>query len=406
MKFSLIYPTRDRPNFVEVALRFLECQNFDDFEIIVCDNCSDVKYSCEKICATSSLKNLKYIRAPINLNMTENWNYALSFSSGEYIAFFTDKTFVLPDLLFKVSELLNLCDWDIINWTGNFYAPINENDNFGKGNYVKINIDNSNKNYYTIFNPQDELNKKGDSIISRTEQSHSEYCRGKICFGCYSRRLITKIISRTGELFEGISPDYTSMIKALFYAKHSVELNTQGVVQLSTSLSNGFLTSISDLAALNFIKTLKNHENVLDNLLVPHVYASQHNIVAYDYINLKNKYNLNFRFKIENWLVYIWEDLNKNNMNWDNIHSKEYQFKLYKSFLIKRLNYEQRINLFLFFAKRYLIILYFKIKSFCKDLILKYFGFFFFLKIRKLLKTKQNFDNSITKNSILELIND
>lgn len=354
MKFSLIYPTRNRPAFVKVALKFLEYQDFDAFEVIVCDNYSDISFSCEKQCGESNLKNLKYIRPPKDLSMSENWNYALKFAKGDYVAFFTDKTFMLPKFLSKIENVLNLGDWDIINWTGNYYNPASFDDYFGKGIYYDINL-KIKTSFYSIFNPKDELNIKGNGLISREEQNESQYCRGKIVFGFYSSKLISKIISNSGKLFHDISPDYTSMILALSYAESAIEVNSAGVVQIHTDLSNGSLTRTSDSAMLGFIKTLNNSNNIMKNLMVANAYASQHNIVAHDYLQLKLKYNLNFNFKIENWLVYIWEDLNKIKRKWEKVENKRVQNKYLNNFFINKLNFNQKYKFIFFLLKRYVL---------------------------------------------------
>jgi glycosyltransferase involved in cell wall biosynthesis len=354
VRFSLIYPTRNRPAFVKVALKFLEFQDFDDFEVIVCDNYSDISFSCEKQCKESNLKNLKYVRAPKELSMSDNWNYALKFANGDYVAFFTDKTFMLPKFLPKLNKSLDFGEWDIINWTGNYYNPVSFDDYFGKGHYFKAKHTIS-KDFFSIFSPIDELNLKGNALISREEQNDSQYCRGKIVFGCYSSKLISKIIFKTGKLFHDISPDYTSMILALSYAESAIEINTPGVVQIHTDLSNGSITRTSEKAMLGFINTLSVSSNILTNLLVPNIYASQHNIVAHDYFQLKKKYKLSFNFKIENWLVYIWEDLNRIERKWDNFENKKIQNKNFNNYFLNEINFVQKIEFLMLLLKRYIL---------------------------------------------------
>ena len=56
MKFSLIYPTFNRPNHIKTALRFLEIQKYEDFEVVVCDNYND-KSSLVKL--SVNLRKLK-----------------------------------------------------------------------------------------------------------------------------------------------------------------------------------------------------------------------------------------------------------------------------------------------------------------------------------------------------------
>jgi glycosyltransferase involved in cell wall biosynthesis len=106
LRFSLIYPTRHRQKFIGVALNFLLKQKYDDFEVIVSDNYSDPSLSCEDVCKKSPLKNIKYIRPPEPIGMVDNWNYALGHATGDYIFFFTDKMFLLPETLSNAGAAL------------------------------------------------------------------------------------------------------------------------------------------------------------------------------------------------------------------------------------------------------------------------------------------------------------
>jgi glycosyltransferase involved in cell wall biosynthesis len=94
--FSLVYPTRHRPEFIAQALRILEAQGHEGFEVVVSDNYTDPDLSCETVCRRSSLARLTYVRPPAPVDMVDNWNHALAHATGDYVAFLTDKMFVLP----------------------------------------------------------------------------------------------------------------------------------------------------------------------------------------------------------------------------------------------------------------------------------------------------------------------
>ena len=80
VKFSLVYPTRDRPHFIEMALIFLNNQNYDNFEIIISDNHSTPAFSCKNIIKKYQSLDIIYLRPNKSLSMAENWNFALSFA--------------------------------------------------------------------------------------------------------------------------------------------------------------------------------------------------------------------------------------------------------------------------------------------------------------------------------------
>ena len=101
----MIIPTKDRPEFIKYGLNFLETQQYDNFEVIVCDNYSNLTNSCKIYCEKTKIKNLKYIHPPKLLDMVENWNSPLKHATGDYILYFTDKMMVLPDLLSRLEEV-------------------------------------------------------------------------------------------------------------------------------------------------------------------------------------------------------------------------------------------------------------------------------------------------------------
>ena len=105
MKFS-IYPTFNRPNHIKTALKFLEIQKYEDFEVVVCDNYNDKKFSSEIV--VLKIKNLIYVKPPKFLGMVDNFNYALKFATGDYVCYLTDKMFLLPYSLQKFLTLLKI----------------------------------------------------------------------------------------------------------------------------------------------------------------------------------------------------------------------------------------------------------------------------------------------------------
>lgn len=364
MKISLIYPTRNRPEFIKVALKFLESQNCANFEVIVSDNFSEPSLSCLNYIEASNLKNIRYFRPPNELSMVENWNFALQFATGEYVCYLTDKMFMLPNFITYLSRILVSSKPDIISWTCDTFIPNNYSNYFGEGIYIKDKDKFS--NYKLIeYDSKIELDRKGLGKIRREMQSDEDYCRGKIVFGCYSMKLIANIIKNTGALFHNIAPDYTSMILGLTYADNVIEIKGSGALQMSTDISNGGLTRISDLSAYNFLLTLKDSETILSNLLIPKLYSSQHNIVAHDYTVMKKKYNLHFSFSQKNWLFHIKDDLLIPERYWSSDVIESSQKSILENYMIN--NFFERdsdnINSFTYRFKKIIFKLYRKLSS-------------------------------------------
>lgn len=318
---SFVYPTRDRPEFIREALAILAMQHGGDFEVIISDNYSDPALACEEACRDSGVR---YIHPPRPLSMAENWEYPLSFTTGEYVAYLTDKMFVLPDALRRIEEAAGP---EIINWVADTYQPIRYPDYFGDGTYYRATPGGG------PFAPAEALDRRGVAAVSRHEQSAADYCRGKIVFGAYRCDLIARIVRRFGALFHApgwgttaLSPDYTSMILGLSEARSAVELDASCVVQVNTDISGGWLIDTDDTVAR---KAAKN----LVGLPVPGLYASQHNIVASDYVSLKQRFGLTFDFDVANWLVYCYEDIYRPSRRWSEPRVQTEQKGLITSFI-------------------------------------------------------------------------
>jgi hypothetical protein len=333
-RFSLVYPTRHRPEFVRRALRILETQRHDAFEVIVCDNYVDPALSCEQICRESSLAGLKYVRPPRPVGMVENWTHALPFATGEYVSYLTDKMFVLPDGLGYIERAIDSAGSpEIVSWNSDAFNPASYDDYFGDGLYFSLSSD-ARSGEYQPFSPTDELDRRGRAEVSRTEQSSSDYARGKIVFGAYRRELVQRIVDRYGTLFHNISPDYTSMVLGLAEAHDAIHLPMSCVVSVNTDISNGTLSDTNDVAALGFLNSLAGGaEAILPNMLVPGMYASLHNWVAHDLLTLRRAFGLAFGFNTANWLVYCMEDIYRPGRLWSDPTVEAEQKRLFRDFV-------------------------------------------------------------------------
>lgn len=332
--FSLVYPTRHRPEFVRQALRILETQGHDSFEVVVCDNYVDPALSCEAICRDSRVANVRYVHPPRPVGMVENWNHAVPFATGDYMSFLTDKMFVLPGALGRIKRAIDLAGApEIVSWTSDSYSPASYPDYFGEGLYVRASSE-AESDVYRTFRPQEELSRRGRAEVSRGEQSPLEYSRGKLAFGAYRRELVDRIVRRFGALFHNINPDYTSMVVGLAEARDAVEMARSCIVSVNTDISNGMLCDTNDATALAFLNSLAGGaESILPKLLVPGLYVSVHNWVAHDYLSLKTEFDLPFEFNMVNWLVYCTEDVYRPGRRWSDPRIEAEQKRILRDFV-------------------------------------------------------------------------
>ena len=276
--------------------------------------------------------------------MIDNWNFSLSKASGDYLCFFTDKMMLLPDTLQNLVDVLSCEQHDIVSWIYDRYNPQSD-DVFGPGLHISA------KNFFLEgekqspgpYDPREALQIKASCHKPRNQFNSSEYARGKICFGAYSRRLVDKAIRLFGQLFHHYSsPDYTSMILASSSADSAYELAEAGVAHISSKISNGGKNTTNDQACLNAFKSLENGLSMLTELPVPKLYSSMHNCVLHDYTTLKEKFSLEYEVDMVKWLVHISEDLYLKDRVWSSHEVEKKQKEILRKFISSNLNSEEK----------------------------------------------------------------
>lgn len=103
MRFSVLIPTRNRLEYLRYAVESVLRQGYDSWELIISDNCSDEDVG-EFV---SSLRDprILYARTERPLPVTDNWNLALSRSSGDYVVMLGDDDCLMPGY-FRAMHLL------------------------------------------------------------------------------------------------------------------------------------------------------------------------------------------------------------------------------------------------------------------------------------------------------------
>src|SRR5256886_916627 len=96
-RFSVVVPTRDRPDLLEFCLESLASQTFDDFEVIVSDNA--VTAPARDVFARWAHCGWRYLRPESPLPMHENFEVGCAQAKGDLVAVVIDKTALHPSAL-------------------------------------------------------------------------------------------------------------------------------------------------------------------------------------------------------------------------------------------------------------------------------------------------------------------
>ena len=321
-----------------IVVRHAMQQNYKNFEVIVSDNSTTDDQRKLNIQALSEYigdSNFRIVYPPRVLSAPEHFEFALNSITGDYIAFLTDKMVIVPGLLSKVEAVISETNADIVNWA---YAPyiIDEFDNpDGAGTLIEDN--ELIKPQYEFFDPREALKFKAQCTVPRNQQSTKDYAHGKIVFGVYSKKLINRILDHSGTLFGGATHDYSAMIQALSMAGTCVFLNIYGVVFISLPINKslGSLTANDARGALKYFEAFADGERIIADLLIPELYASQHNMVAHDYKKFLPMYGNSEMLNIKNWLMAIYNDMHSKSRIWESRDEKSLHINILSNYLKK-----------------------------------------------------------------------
>jgi hypothetical protein len=109
MKFSIVIPTRSRAQLLRHALASALGQDFDDFEVVVSDNCSTD--ATAEVLRSAAHPRLRVVRPERPLSMVDHWEFALGQARGEWVLFLCDDDALLPQTLSVTDTLAREQPW-------------------------------------------------------------------------------------------------------------------------------------------------------------------------------------------------------------------------------------------------------------------------------------------------------
>jgi glycosyltransferase involved in cell wall biosynthesis len=276
-RFSVVVPTRDRPDLLEFCLASLAEQTYRDVEVIVSDN--PVHEPAREVFDRFAGPGWRYVRPEQPIAMHDNFELGCDAASGDYVAVLIDKTVLHPSALaFAAHVLEHERDIDLLTWWNEGYDPLDETGDVRPGRFLPV---------ATVVAPQRyDTRREVARRFLNSERRGSDpvhYFRGKIVFGAYSGRLLDRIRAHTERVFHPVAPDYTSMVPGLVFAESALDLGRPLLVSYNSSRSNGRQQSLDPAYARRFIEMID--PAILDALPISRLYTSHHNVVAYDLVS-------------------------------------------------------------------------------------------------------------------------
>lgn len=326
-KFSIVYPTRNRPDLLRVCVEAALNQDYQNWELIISDNSPQMtaKPVYKEFAADP---RIRYVSTGGEFSMFENFEFGLKQARGTYVTVLTDKTALLPCCLNVCAQLTDQKDYDLINWSEAHFFPMSPEKKADAYGYLQV-----------VYQPGTIAEYKPDAELDyllafHKHRSHDmpHYFRGKILFGCVRRSLIADQIEK-GEFFLKYAPDYTTRIFLLSKAKSAVEIGFPLQCAFISGDSNGMLCAKYPDKAFEFFQGADQMENVHHYFPIRGLYTSQQNHVAGDYCYALEKAGIEKKINTFNLYGTVLFDLLK--VEWNQSHLRRIHLGLFRKAVIR-----------------------------------------------------------------------
>lgn len=252
--FSIIIPTRNRPDYVHDCIASVLKQSFDNYEIIVSDNGTDrlCKDTVDRFCD----RRIIYKKTPKELGLCDNFEFAQNGFRGDYFIVLGDKHRLYRDALQKVYDVITKSNAQIVTFKEMSFSKLQSGDreNIHTG-YIK-NIQGSGK--VKVISPGYILKENMDYVTPFGSSMGLIY--GAAFF---SKELADKLkeINGNGRLFGGVIPDRYSSFIAVGLVDKVYYIDEP----LSLYINNGTHTSEAAHKSLSSLEEqMKNSDTRLD----------------------------------------------------------------------------------------------------------------------------------------------
>src|SRR5438874_9674701 len=118
-RFSIVIPTRERARTLYFAIRSCLAQHFDDYEIVVCDNCGSP--AAREVVDRFNSPRIRYVRSDVPLAMSDNWELAVSHARGEFVTVVGDDDALLRHALSEADRLIRAYKTPLLQWAWAYY---------------------------------------------------------------------------------------------------------------------------------------------------------------------------------------------------------------------------------------------------------------------------------------------
>lgn len=209
--FSIVLPTT-RPHLLRYSLQSALRQDFDDFEVVVVDNCSE---GADEVINEYPDKRIRRVASPRRLSMVDNWELGLTYAKGEYVTYLCDDDAIVPQLLSVLSRDIQAHqDIKVFRWAVARYWHHTWPDQHLRG---RLQVPGWTGHRHV-------LQSAGLLRQAFREVELPRYFP-LVQYGCYHREIIATVTKTIGRFFLPLAPDISSGAAVLANAKEEMWLD-------------------------------------------------------------------------------------------------------------------------------------------------------------------------------------
>lgn len=231
MKFSIVIPVRNRANEIKYTLQTCLEQTFDDYEIVINDNCSTD--NLQEVIESFHSDKIKYYKEEKPLAMTLNFQSAMKKAKGDYIYVMGSDDGLCLNALEILDKVTKCVAFDVISWPYASFAW---------------------KGYYDGCEQHFDIPNDTRCSMREGKREIDEYVNGKFdnfsgppnlyCCAIASRRILDELENKGIPVFASRIPDgYSGLILAAeskYYFRLGISLSINAVSQTSNGTQQFF----------------------------------------------------------------------------------------------------------------------------------------------------------------------
>lgn len=225
--FSIVIPTRNRPDLIVETVISAIAQNFEGFEVILSDNSSD-STTRDKLRQLERTGSLTYVKPERELTMPDHWEFATLQAKGQYVLVLTDRSILNQGALAKIHRAISRFESraiDACSWRWSLF-----DDELG------IELTETRPSETTPGQMYESAAVAAEFVEPRKDYP---YKLPRALNSCYSARVAAKIRTQHGRLFRPLSPDFTSAFLTLAHIDQLLYIDAPLFISRGLTVSTG-----------------------------------------------------------------------------------------------------------------------------------------------------------------------